>query len=469
MLRHHARPHCRAGSPAITRVFPLPTTTATLPAGQSRGRLLRILGIGFGLAVGVGETIAAGIVRTPGEIASRLPATWLFLGVWVLGGIYAMLGALQLSELGAMIPQSGGQYNFARRALGDYAGFIVGWSDWISTCGTTSAVAIVIGEYLGVLVPRLAGREVVIALAVTAAFTLLQWRGLRWGSRTQEITGVLKASGFLAIVAACFLLGGKSQASGTAVVSLPTGLPLVAALVVGLQAVIYSYDGWDSVIYFCEEVRNPGRDIPRSMFGGVLSIMGIYLLLNLALVYLLPISQIAGQNFALGVAAQKIFGAHGDQIVRAVMVLSLLSCVNANEMLATRVPFAMSRDGLFSRRAMRVNEGGTPSVALFASSTVAALLILSGTFEKVIALLAFFFVANYAISFLSVFVLRRREPDALRPYRAWGYPWTTGLALLGSLAFLAGAVAGDTRNSLWAGVLLAASYPVYRLLRRAIR
>src|SRR5262249_7132335 len=277
------------------------------------------------------------------------------------------------------------------------------------------------------------------------------------------VTGALKALGFLAVVAACFLLGGKSQASGAVPVSLPTGLPLVAAVVAGLQAVIYSYDGWDSIIYFCEEVRDPGRDIPRAMLGGVLSIMGIYLLVNLALVHLLPISEIAGQNFALGVAAEKIFGAYGDQIVRAVMVLSLLSCVNANEMLATRVPFAMSRDGWFSSQAVRVNEGGTPSVALFASSAVAALLILSGTFQKVIALLAFFFVANYAISFLSVFVLRRREPDAPRPYRAWGYPWTTGLALLGSLAFLAGAVAGDTRNSLWAAALLGASYPVYRL------
>ncbi len=450
----------------LARILALPISTVTLPAGRSRGRLLRILGVGFGLAVAVGDTIAAGIVRTPGEIASQLPSAWLFLGVWVLGGLYALLGAFQLAELGAMIPRSGGQYNFARRALGDYAGFIVGWSDWISTCGTTSAVSIVIGEYLGVLMPALAAKEVAVALGVTAAFTILQWRGLRWGSRTQELTSLLKALGFVAVVAACFLLGGKSVRASEVAQRLPTGLPLVAALVMGLQAVIYTYDGWDAVIYFCEEVRDPGRDIPRSMFGGVFSIMGIYLLINLALVYLLPMSQIAGENFALGVAAQKIFGTHGDTIVRAVMVLSLLSCINANQLMATRVPFAMSRDGLFPRRAVAVNEGGTPTVALFVSSAVAALFILSGTFERVIALLAFFFVANYAISFVSVFVLRRREPDTPRPYRSWGYPWTTALALLGSIAFLGGAVASDTRNSLWALVLLAASYPAYRLLRR---
>jgi APA family basic amino acid/polyamine antiporter len=440
-----------------------------VPFGRSRGRLLRILGVGFGLAVAIGDTIAAGIVRTPGEIAARLPNAWLFLGVWVAGGIYALLGAFQLAELGAMIPRSGGQYNFARRALGDYAGFIVGWSDWISTCGTTAAVSIVIGEYMGALVPALAGRTVAIALSVTAAFTILQWRGLRWGSRTQALTSLLKALAFVALVAACFLLGEKTSAGNAVAAAAPTGLGLIVGLIIALQAVIYTYDGWDAVIYFCEEVRDPGRDIPRSMFGGVLSVMGIYLLVNLALVYLLPISQIAGQNFALGLAADKIFGAHGDQIIRAIMVLSLLSCINANQLMATRVPFAMSREGLFSSRAARVNEGGTPSSALFASAAVAVLFTVSGRFDKVIAVLAFFFVANYTISFVSVFVLRRREPKAPRPYRAWGYPWTTGLALLGSVAFLAGAVAGDTQTSLWSLLVLAASYPVYRVLRRAVK
>ena len=444
-------------------------STAPLPGGRSRGRLLRILGIGFGVAVAIGDTIAAGIVRTPGDIAARLPNVWLFLGVWVVGGLYAMLGALQLAELGAMIPRSGGQYNFARRALGPYAGFIVGWSDWISNCGTSAAVAIVIGEYTGKLVPALADRKATVACATLVAFAILQWRGLRWGSRAQEVTALLKALAFLALVAACFLFGGKSAGSAGSTPPAPAGLPLAIAVVVALQAVIYTYDGWDAVIYFCEEVREPGRDIPRSMFGGVLSIMGIYLLVNLALVYLLPLSQIAGQSFALGVAAEKIFGAHGDQVIRAIMILSMLSGINAYHLMATRVLYAMSRDGLFSSRAATVNPGGTPPVALLVSAAVAVLFLVSGTFERAIALLAFFFVANYTISFVAVFVLRRREPHAPRPYRAWGYPWTTGLALAGSLAFLAGVVASDTRNSLWSLLLLAASYPAYLLLKRLAR
>jgi len=129
-----------------------------------RGRLLQVLGVWFGIAAAIGNTIAAGIVRTPGDIAKLLPNPWLFLGVWILGGMYALLGASSLAELGAAIPRSGGQYNFSRRGIGEYAGFLVGWSDWLSTCGTTAAVAIVIGEYSAVLLPFFAGREKTVAV-----------------------------------------------------------------------------------------------------------------------------------------------------------------------------------------------------------------------------------------------------------------------------------------------------------------
>ncbi len=414
----------------------------------------------------IGNTIAAGIVRTPGEIAAQVSTAWLFLAVWLAGGLYALLGANSLAELATMIPRSGGQYVYSHRALGPYAGFIVGWSDWISTCSTTAAVSIVIGEYTGALIPALAGRTVGIAVAVALAFAVLQWRGVRWGSRTQELTAALKTLAFVALVGACFMLGGGRQAAAT---HAPGGLTLAVAVVLSLQAVIYTYDGWDGIIYFSEEVREPGRDILRSMFGSVLSIMAIYLLLNAALVYVLPMREIAGQTFALGVAAQRIFGAHGDALVRIVMVVSLLSGINAYHLMASRVLFGMSRDGLFTHRGAAVNEGGTPTVALFLSAAVAVAFIVSGSFEKVIAVTAFFFVANYTMSFISLFVLRRREPQTPRPYRAWGYPWTPAAALLGSLSFLAGAVASDTRNSVWALLLLAASYPTYRLLKRIAR
>src|SRR5438128_1721761 len=176
-------------------------------ASERRGRLLRVLGLGFGLAVIIGNTIGAGIFRAPGAIAQQLPNTWLFLGVWVIGGLYALLGAISLSELGAMIPRSGGQYVFARYALGEYAGFIVGWSDWISTCGSAAAVSLVIGEFTGALFPRLNGKAVVIAATVAIVFALLQWRGIVWGSTTQNFTSLIKALAFLGLIAAAFVFG----------------------------------------------------------------------------------------------------------------------------------------------------------------------------------------------------------------------------------------------------------------------
>jgi basic amino acid/polyamine antiporter, APA family len=438
-------------------------TTSKVPL--TRGRLLRILGVGFGLAVIIGNTIGGGIVSTPGMIAQHLPNAWLFIGVWLTGGLYALLGAISLAELGTMIPRSGGQYVFAHDALGDYAGFIVGWSDWISTCGSSAFISLIIAQYTGALFPKLATHSMVVALTIIVLFGLIQWNGIRMGSGVQNVTSLLKALAFVALVIACFVLGGSANVAGSAPAPIPQGMTLVVAVILSLQGVIYTYDGWNGVIYFSEEVRNPSRDIPRSMLGGVLCVIAIYLLVNLAILYVLPISEIAGSDLALGKAAQAIFGANGDRIFRTLMLVSMLSAVNACQLMATRVLFAMSRDGLFSTRAARANMGGTPTVALFFSTIVACLFILTGTVDQVLAVVAFFFVVNYTVSFSVVFLLRRREPARARPYRAWGYPWTTGFSLLGSLAFLAGAVASDTRNSLYALGLLALSYPTYRVTR----
>ena len=446
------------------------TSTATpAPAvARNRGRLLQVLGVWFGVSAAIGNSIAAGIVRTPGDIAQALPRTWLFLGVWVVGGLYALFGASSLAELGAAIPRSGGQYNFSRRAIGEYAGFIVGWSDWLSTCGTAAAVGIVIAEYSGDLFPMLAGHVKMIAVSIIVGFGVLQWRGIRWGSGAQILTAATKTIAFLILLVACFVLGGHARAAAPAAATplpaMPAGWGLAVAVILGLQAVVFTIDGWDGIIYFGEEVRNPGRDVPRAIFGSVFTIMGIYLLLNAAVVYVLPMNEIAGNNFALGTVAARIFGAYGDPIIRSIMVVSMLSCINANQLFCTRTLHAMSCDGLFFRPVAKVNAGGTPALALLLS-TIAGVLFVLGSFERVIAMLSFFFVANYTLSYASLFLLRKREPEMARPYRAWGYPWTTGIALLASAIFLVGSILTDRQNAPWALAMLVLSYPVFRLLK----
>jgi APA family basic amino acid/polyamine antiporter len=436
--------------------------------GPDAGGLLRVLGLAFGLAVIIGNTIGGGILRTPGEIAAQLPDPRLFLAMWIAGGLYALLGAISLAELGAMLPRSGGQYVFVRRALGPWPGFVTGWSDWISTCGSAALMAIVIGEYIGPLLAPLAGHESITASGVVVFFTLLQWRGIRTGDATQQVTSLIKTIALLALVAAILFLPHESLAAPPPA-DVPSGFGLLAAVVIGFQAVVYTYDGWTGVIYFGEEVSNPGRDIPRSMLGGVLLVLAIYLALNLAFLRVVPIGLMADDPFVAGTAATAVFGPAGDTVIRVLMIISLLAGVNACQLMASRVPLAMSRDGLLPARVTRVNPGGTPTSALLLSTGVALLMIVTNTFETVLALLAFFFVANYSLSFASVFVLRRREPDTPRPWRAWGFPWTTGIAFLGSVSFLVAALISDRANSVRALLLLAASVPVFFLVRRGSR
>jgi APA family basic amino acid/polyamine antiporter len=271
------------------------------------------------------------------------------------------------------------------------------------------------------------------------------------------------------LVIACFALGGNSHRTAVTVESatkltLPSGWLLAVAMMLGLQEVFYTIDGWDGVIYFGEEVRDPGKDVPRAIFGSVFSIMGIYLLMNAAVLYVLPMNEIAGNNFSLGTAAERIFGHYGDPIIRSIMVVSLLSCINAVQLFCSRILYAMSKDGLFFRSVARVNKGGTPELALLLS-TITAVLFVLGSFERVIAMLSFFFVANYTLTYTSVFVLRKKEPHMARPYRAWGYPWTTAIALLGSVLFLVGSILTDRDNAPLALGMLVLSYPVYRILK----
>lgn len=427
--------------------------------------LLRILGLSFGLAVTVGNSIGAGILRTPGDIASLLPSPALFIAIWIVGALYATLGANALAELGTMLPRSGGQYIFARHAFGDYPGFFVGWMDWISTCASTAGISLVIGESIAVLYSLDRSTAAPIAMGVVAIFTLLLIRGTRLGDLAQQITSLAKAIALLVLVTVCFIFANRVHVATapSAGIATTTGF---AAFMLAAQSVIYTYDGWSGPIYFSEELDDPARQVPRSMFYGLLSVATIYLLINIAFLYAVPTSAIAGSPLAGATVARAIFGDHGELLVRVVVIVSLPSAVNACLLMASRTLYSVSRDGLGVSAATRVNARGTPVTALIASGLVALAFLATGTFETIIAIAAFFFVADYTLSFAAVFVLRSREPAASRPYRAKGHPWTTGFVLLGSVAFLVSAVFADRLNSLFALAIVVLSYPVFRLTRR---
>jgi APA family basic amino acid/polyamine antiporter len=431
----------------------------------STGRLRRILGVGFGLAVTIGSTIGVGILGTPGLVAGQLHTSGAILLVWIVGGVYTLLGAVCLTELGAMTPQAGGYYVYARRAFGDVVGFAVGWTDWITYCSVLGYVSIGISTFLGKLVPALSDHVTPLAIAVLVGFVVLQWAGVRVTSRFQEWTTALKCLAFLALIIAGLAMAG----AGSGVAPSPASpMPQVglASLVGALQAVVITYAGWQSALYFTEEDKDPTRNLPRAMIGGVVAVIIIYMLVNVALLAILPIPTLAGSPLPAADAAQVILGPRGAQVITVLCVISLVPLLNAIMMIGTRILFALGRDRLLWSRTADVNHGGTPGVATLVTTVVAILLIATGTFARLVAMTAFFLAFNYAICTLALVALRRREPAAARPFHAWGYPWSAAIVIAGALAFLAGAIIGDTTSALIATGALAVGLVGFTVSRR---
>ena len=412
--------------------------------------LWRILGVGFGLAVIIGSTLGIGILRTPGLVAGELQLPATIIAMWVGGGVYTMLGAICLAELGTLAPQAGGYYVYARRAFGDWVGFAVGWSDWITYCAVLAYVSIGMSELVAELVPVPGGVRP-LAIAILVGFVGLQWVGLRVSKWFQEWTTALKCVAFLALIIAALALAGDARAAAPAAPGSPLSL---GGVVSALQAIVITYAGWQSGLYFAEEDRDPTRNLPRAMIGGVLAVIVIYVLVNVALLVILPVADLAASKLPAADAAQRLVGGRGRDVITVLSIISLPPLLNAIMMIGTRILFALGRDRLVWAGTSDVNRGGTPGVATLATTAVAIVLIATGTFQRLIAIAAFFLAVNYAICCLALVVLRRREPDAARPFRAWGYPWSAAIVVVGALAFVAGALVGDTTDALAALALL---------------
>lgn len=425
---------------------------------RTSGQLRRVLGVGFGLAVSVGGTIGVGILRTPGMVAEQLHVPSVIVMLWVAGGIYTLLSASCLTELGLMLPRAGGFYVYVRRAFGDTAGFAVGWTDWLTYCSVLGYLSIAIAEFVAALGLTFAAPIQIVAVSILLGIVALQWLGIRISSQFQEVTTSLKCIAFLALVIACLLPLAAHHASEY----IPSAVTF-GGLTLALQAIIITYGGWQSPLYFIEEDRDPVRNLPRAMLGGVLSVIGIYLLVNIALLKLLPMSELAGATFPAADAARVVAGKDGRMLIIVLSVISLVPLLNAVTMMGTRVIFGLGRDQLFWSRTSTVNAGGTPDIATLLTAALAVCLIATGTFQRLIAMTSLFLAANYSLCCIALIVLRHREPDLARPYRAWGYPWSVYLVTAGSLTFVVGMLIADLLNGLAAVGLFAVG-----LLGRAV-
>jgi APA family basic amino acid/polyamine antiporter len=430
-----------------------------------QNQLKKSLGLSFNIAVLIGGTIGVGILRTPGTIAEMLDNYWIIIASWILGGLYILLGANSYSELATMLPKAGGSYNYIKRAFGSYAGFLSGWFDYITNVIPPAFFCIVISEYIIILFPNLASFSTVIAIALLLAFMILHLSGVKNGSAIQQITSFLKVICFVALVVACFMYSGVS----VPVIKKDNSIfeiGLLFGFFKSLQLIIGTYNGWNSVCFFAEENNNPNKNIPKSLYTGVLLVMGIYVVLNVAFFHVLSVEEIAKSNLAAADVANIIFGKNGAVIVTVISIFSLISILNAFMMIPPRILYGLSRDGFFIEKGTKVNKGGTPVVALLFSSLFSLFLIYVGSFEVLFSLAAFTSIIVWGMSYCSLIKLRHKEPELTRPYHSFWYPWTTIIAIFVSLALLIGFIYSDFNNFLVIVVITIISYPLFLVLKK---
>ena len=434
----------------------------------ARRPLKKILGSAFGIAVMVGGIIGVGILRTPGSVATLLDSKGLILLAWSLGGVYILLAVNALSELATMLPKAGGPFNYIQRAFGNYPGFISGWFDFIVNTVAASYFCIAISEYIILLLPALKGNETVLAAGILIAFTALHAAGLKGGSLTQQLTSLIKLVAFAILIVACFLYGGShepQQVNEATTTVLSAGIFL--AFIRSMQMIMGTYDGWGAPVFFAEENVNPGKTLPRSLFGGAVLVIVVYLLINLAIFYVLPVPEVAGAKLAMASVAEVIFGKTGFTIITLIAIFSLLSILNAQMMICPRILYGLSRQGFFLEKGTIVNKGGTPWIVLLVTSLVGLALIIFSSFESLFALGTFMNLVVATLMFSALIQLRRTEPGLERPYKAFGYPWTILLMIAVALTLFISYTIADTESFIIIAILILISFPAYKFLVKA--
>ena len=427
--------------------------------------LKKILGVAFGIALVVGNVIGAGILRNPGTVAQYLQNYWLIMGCWVFGGIYVLIAVGSYAELGTMLPKAGGAYNYVKRAFGNYAGFLSGWFQYLVTGISPAYYCILIGEYLVLLFPSLRGFEKSIAIAFLTAFTLYHLTGVKSGSVMQQVTAIIKVLCFATLIISCFVFGhikiNSDQASSLNTIVNGT---IFLGILKSLELITGTYGGWEGLGCFAEEDKNPAKNIPRSFFTGAIIVMLIYVLINMAFLHVLPMSTLANSKLAAADAAEAVFGSKGAIIVTVIALCSIIGAFNGHLMEIIRILFGLSRDGFFIAKGAYVNKKGTPTVALLFSAALNLMLIFIGSFSILYALGGFMAVIVPTLAYASLIKLRIREPDLPRPYRAWGYPYTTIGIILISIGLFIGFALGDMSNFIVIAAISLLSYPAYVLL-----
>ncbi len=446
------------------------------PAASTSHRptLSRDLGVSHASAIVVGTIIGSGIFLVPTEMMQAVGSAWLVYVAWIVGGALSLAGAITYAELGAMKPQAGGEYVYIRDAYGPLPGFLYAWT-WFAIAKPASVATLTVGlvRILGTFpvfafvnrdfltAPFAVTYGQLVAIAAAALITGLNYIGIKRAGDFQVVFTLLK----LAIIVAIAVLGFTAS-SGTwrnFATSFSGATGGFAGFMAALIAALWAYDGWNDLNMVSGEIRNPERVIPIALIVGVAVVAGLYMLTNAAVQYVLPAASIAATPRPASNATAIAVGAWGAAIVSAGMALSILVSLNGTIMSGARVPYAMSRDGYFFKAMAEVHPRfHTPSVALLVQLALSVVLLLfAGSFRQLFSLAIFAEWLFYMVAASTVFVLRRTEPDAPRPYRTWGYPVVPALFVAAAGVLLYYTFTENIRNSAWGVVVMAAGVPVY--------
>jgi len=443
--------------------------TQSLPAPSSP-QLLRALGLREATSIVVGIMIGTGIFLVPSQITRAMGTRDAALAVWVVAGVLSLLGALSFAELGAMLPQAGGQYVFLREAYGPLVGYLCGWSFFVATqTGGIAVLAVGFAEYVNEFVPLTPWEQKAAAALAIAVLTAINYRGVREGGFVQALlTGIKVGAIAVLIVLGYALVRGVPSPPATLVA--PTGSRFLAAFGVAMVAAFWGYEGWNVCTFAAGEVQRPERNVPRALVLGTLSVLGIYLLLNLVYYRVLTVDQVAHSSRVGADAAARILGHGGSRLVSVLIIISTLGSLNGSILAAPRVYYAMAKDGLFFRWCEEVHPRfRTPHIALLVQAAWGIALVAAGTYEQLFTFVIFAAVVFYALGALAVVVLRHKRPDAHRPYRVFGYPYVPMLFVLASVWFLGNTLVEAPREAGFGVLLLAAGVPAYwRWSRRRV-
>ena len=436
---------------------------------MSQQRLPRTLGLWSSVALVVGITIGSGIFRSPAGIAQKVPSAPLVLALWVGGGLITLCGALSLAELAAALPETGGFYAYLREGWGRPAGFLFGWSELVLIrASALGGISVVFGEYLlrslGVdPVEHYIGARALSAgaIAFAAAANIV---GANIGAAIVGVSTAAKFSALVILVGASFALGGGHGASASHLTAAASGPVGGGAMGLALVSVLWAYDGWGDLSFAGGEVKDPQRTLPRAIILGTLALIGIYVLTNVAYLYVIPITTIANPKTPLVAAdtMMALFGQAGVVVVSVFVMISSFSSLNGSMLASPRVFFAMADDGLFFESIAKVHPRfKTPYVAILLAAVLGIALVMSRSFEKLTDTFVLAIWPFYAMGIAAIYRLRRLRPDMPRPYRAVGYPVVPAIFILSVAGFVVNALVNDPVPTVITFALILAGLPVY--------